>query len=351
MRETGSAFSGRLRSAQVRISQAAGFGAAGGVLGFGISEILIDHDRFFTTPSEIRIHTGFWFALVLLGIGGAIIAGMAFQNRSLPAAEVFVIGLVATLVGGFVAGYIAQFVYETMLNSTEESSVRIPRAIGWSIAGGLGGLAVGVSFKSAKRIQNGLMGGAVGGLIGGLLFDSFGSDASARLVAISLVGFLMGGLIGLVEAARTALWLRVVSGELRGREFPVLDNVTSVGRSRSNQICLPGDSSVLEKHLEIHQDQGGTSFVASLTPVLLNGQTCQSGQLKHGDLLLLGRTQVVIDFREGTPPPAMGPSDLLQSAILPLPPSRVQGQSPVEQVRKPPVPTAARPVIPVQRKP
>ena len=336
-----------------RIGQTLGFGAAGGVLGFALSEVIMDVDSSeFQSLEEMRVQTGFWFALILLGIGAAIIAGNAFLNRTPPATETILVGLAAVLVGGFISGYVAQLVYENMINwesDVTQSDVRLPRAIGWLIAGGLGGTAVGLAFRSAKRVQNGVMGGSAGGFIGGLLFDSFGTASTARLIGIVLVGALMGGLIGLIESARTSVWVSVVSGELRGRQFPVVDDVTSVGRSRSNRICLPGDSGIAEKHLEICLDEAGAAFVCTVGQVGHNNGVAASGRLKHGDSLVVGKTELKVEFRKEAGNQAVsGPP---QTQVQPVFENHFP-QSPPPESRPQPRPspaTAPRPVIPVQR--
>ena len=335
-----------------RIGQSVGFGAAGGVLGWILSETLIDLDgSMFSSLNEMRVQTGYWFALIVLGIGAAIVGGAALMNRTPPATETILIGLAAFLIGGFVSGYIAQLVYESMVDMESVDSVsdvRIPRAIGWLIAGGLGGTAVGVAFRSVKRIQNGVMGGAAGGLIGGLLFDSFGTASTARMIGITLVGALMGGLIGLIENARTSVWLSVVTGELRGRQFPVVDDVTSVGRSRSNRICLPGDSGIAEKHLDIRLEQSGAAFSCVVGQVGHNGVAATSGRLSHGDSLVIGRTEVRVELRKEMNTPVSSVS--IQNAPSPAFDSGLSAPPPPPRPIPQPAPsTAPRPVIPVQR--
>lgn len=336
-----------------RIGQSVGFGAAGGVVGWMLSEVLIDLDgSMFTSLNELRVQTGYWFALIVLGIGAAIVGGAALMNRTPPATETILIGLAAFLTGGFVSGYIAQLVYESMVDMEtvdSVSDVRIPRAIGWLIAGGLGGTAVGMAFRSMKRIQNGVMGGAAGGFIGGSLFDSFGTASTARMIGVTLVGALMGGLIGLIESARTSVWLSVVSGELRGRQLPVVDDVTSVGRSRSNRICLPGDSGIAEKHLDIRLEQSGSSFACVVGQVVHNGVAATAGRLGHGDSLVIGRTELRVEFRREANTPA--PPVPLQNASPPLFDSGASATPPPQRrpMSQPSPATAPRPVIPVQR--
>ena len=295
-------------------------GLVGGIVGFALSELFGPKSSEFDSASQLKIDTGIWFALAMFGIGAAIIAGNAFLDRKPPAPENIAIAVGALLVGGFVAGYFAQTVYATMLeNATSGSSVRPARAIGWLIAGALGGVAVGSSFRTFKRIQNGLLGGAAGGLIGGLLFDSFGTDVGARALGLILISTLMGVLIGFIDTARTSMWLEVISGEMRGRQFLIMESKTIVGSARTAGVCLLSDRSIGEHHLVINLVGAGANFnCTSQQPVLLNGVQISQGNLANGDVLRIGNTEVRVGFKK-----AGVPNNMYQQ------PNQVpQGQSP-----------------------
>jgi hypothetical protein len=269
-------------------------GLAGGFIGFLLSEVLVDLEV--DSELQLKVVTGIWFGLALFGIGAAIIVGNALLDRRVPPPESIAIAVGALGVGGFVAGFIAQTVFETMVS--DEGSVRLARAIGWMIAGALGGLAVGASFRSVKRLQNGLIGGAGGGLIGGLLFDSFGTDVLARALGITLISTLMGVLIGLIDTARTNMWLEVLSGEMRGRQFLIMEARTTVGSSRSAGVCLLSDRAIAEVHLFIDLSGNAASFVCSgQNTVVQNGSIVNQGRAAHGDVLRIGNTDVRIGMK------------------------------------------------------
>ena len=119
-------------------------GLVGGIIGFALSEPVLNDSV--ESIEQARISTGIWFALAIFGMGAAIIAGNAFLDRKPPVPENIVIAIVSLLIGGFVAGYLAQVVFTAM--TEDGDSLRPARAIGWLIAGALGGLAVGASFRS-----------------------------------------------------------------------------------------------------------------------------------------------------------------------------------------------------------
>jgi len=269
-------------------------GLVGGIIGFFLSELFGSQEA--ESQFQLKIVTGIWFGLALFGIGAAIIAGNALLDRRMPPPEAIAIAVGALGVGGFVAGFIAQSVFEAMVS--DASNVRPARAVGWMIAGALGGLAVGASFRSAKRLQNGLIGGAGGGLIGGLLFDSFGTDVAARALGITLIATLMGVLIGFIDTARTNMWLEVLSGEMRGRQFLIMESRTTVGSARSNGVCLLSDRTIAEMHLVIDMNGNTASFsCVGQNNVALNGTTVNQGGISHGDVIRIGNTEIRIGMK------------------------------------------------------
>lgn len=87
--------------------------------------------------------------------------------------------------------------------------------------------------------------------------------------------------------------LLVLSGELRGREFDITQDVIRLGKSRQSNVVLP-DESVSRLHAEVRRegdayrvvDQGSTNgtFVA--------GARISDAFLRPGDVLALGRVQL-----------------------------------------------------------
>ncbi len=274
-------------------------GALGGVTGFALSEVLSNSDE--PSSGSLTHSMGIWFLFVILGIGAGIIAGNAYLNQSPPANKTIGIAAGALIVGGYLSGFMAQSLYQSM----SYDSPILARILGWGLAGALGGLAVGIAFLSAKRVQNGLIGGGIGGLIGGALFDPIAnaveSAAPARFIAIVLIGTLMSVLIGLIDVARTEMWLEVVSGELRGRQFLLMETVNRIGSARSAEVTLLADRTIKELHMEISKNASGVSFrCIANEPVLLNGVSTMSGHLKDGDVVRIGNTEVRVGLRNAS---------------------------------------------------
>ncbi|MUH52066.1 MAG: hypothetical protein F2789_12740 [Actinobacteria bacterium] len=304
-------------------------GLIGGVIGFALSHIPGD-GKDSTSLSELRHHTGLWFMFIVVGIGAGLIAGNSYLDGKPPSGESLLVAVPALLVGGYVSGYLAQMIFTSMLddaalqscadsNSSWCVAYAIPRAVAWLVAGGLGGLAVGASFRSRKRIQNGVLGGLAGGLIGGALFDVVpviigrDSEAASQVIGICLISTLMGLLISMIDTARTAMWLEVISGEMRGRQFLIMEQTTTVGSARTANVTLVSDRQIKEVHVTITQASGRASFTCAMqAPVLLNGFESHGANLSNGDVLRIGNTDLRAGFRQATgtasypPPPPNG---------------------------------------------
>jgi hypothetical protein len=173
------------------------------------------------------------------------------------------------------------------------------RILGWSVLGLVVGLGVGWATRSGARRRNGAIGGLVGGASGGFFYQALTAtfpQAFGRAIAIILIGALIGFFIGLVGELLKRGWLMVVRSQSRnareGREYPLVKNVTIIGRAEESDIGLFGDQAVLAHHAIIRHE--GKDFFVSPTgggQVLVNRQPV-SGRytLKSGDRVEIGGT-------------------------------------------------------------
>lgn len=346
-------------------------GLIGGLVGFLLAEQTVDTAA---SESELRVQAGVSFLLIMVCIGGSMVAAHYVAERKTPTVEAILIGAVALPALGFLSGYIAQALYSSMLSGLDDcqtydcyvSKVRVPRTIGWALAGGLGGIGIGIALRSAKRLQNAVLGGLIGGAIGGVLFDvisgdSDGDASTSRLVATALIGLLIGLFYGAITTARGNLYLEVLSGELRGRQFLALDNPTRIGSARSNHITLVADRSIADTHVSITTSPGVVQFSCnSQSPVMLNGHSSTSGTIAAGDVMQIGATSVRFGFRKDgagaavSPPPAPSGAELRRPASFgERTPASTSGWPAAEQQRRPqstsPLPPSPRPRIPTKR--
>jgi Inner membrane component of T3SS, cytoplasmic domain len=173
------------------------------------------------------------------------------------------------------------------------------RVLGWAVLGLVVGLGVGWATRSGARRRNGAIGGLVGGAAGGFCYHALTAtfpQAIGRAIAIILIGALIGFFIGLVSELLKRGWLMVVRSQSRnareGREYPLVKNVTIIGRAEESDIGLFGDQAVLAHHAIIRHE--GKDFFVSPTgggQVLVNRHPV-SGRytLKSGDRVEIGGT-------------------------------------------------------------
>lgn len=314
-------------TAKRRILVTAGWALAGATIGFILTRLFVSGDV--DTASGLALSQGVWFMLVLGGIGGGVLAGMYWREGRRPDNNEIAVAAAAVLAAGFVAGYLAQSIYSSMLDASSLQScfreyrssgndsalnwcyantVRAPRALGWLLAGAVGGLGIGAAFRSVRHGQNAVLGGAIGGLIGGLLFDSIpgltgvSSLVVSQFIAVGLIAVLIAALISIIETARSTFWVDVVSGEMAGHRFLLADHRLRVGSARTLEAPLLGDRSIRELHAEFI-DSGDTVTVtaAANATILVNGAPTATAQLTAGDVVTVGATELRLGSRAGGP--------------------------------------------------
>lgn len=336
-------------------------GAIGGVAGFALSEVIQNPDSptFFNCDTEYCTsldsikQTAVWFMFIIVGLGLALSASQGVREKNVEKSKTNIFtALPGLIVGGLIAGAIAQKVYETMLNSND--NVVVPRTIAWGIAGGLGGIAVGIGFRSAIRLRNCALGGLGGGLIGGLLFDQLSGDGSAslsRFIGIVLIGLLMGLFMGLLDVASTDFYLELASGEARGMQFVLFDQTSVIGCARTVAVTLTKDPLITEQHVRATKNANGLNIecLRGASPVLINGQQTQNGVLPVGGTIQIGNTVLILCRKKGG---AINNAGVNYQAVNPTM-SPTQQFDPVRQSQTPsqPAPARARPSIQMPNKP
>jgi hypothetical protein len=345
-------------------------GLVGGMIGAVLSEVIQGggESRFFSDSLEMS--TGVWFALALLGIGAAMSVSQGIAERNPEkSSQAALLAIPASLVGGFIAGVIAQSVYGPLSESGLPNE--IPRAVGWAIAGGLGGAAVGAGFRSLIRVRNCAIGGLAGGFVGGLAFntvgDIVGSGFSSRLVGITLIGALMGLAVGLIDKVTVTSFIEQAMREGAPIRFSLFDQSTILGCAGNVGITVKGDPNVSEHHLRLTKQGSSLGFqcVGNAFPITVNGQQATSGMLNNGDVFIVGNTQLRYvagksggqpQFGQGQPQPQYGapqqawqntqqqPADRQNLPVQPMAP-RQPGAVPQQAPQQP----AARPIIQIKK--
>lgn len=272
-------------------------GLVGGMVGAILSEVIQggQDDRFFSDSLEMS--SGVWFALALLGIGAAMSVSQGISERNPEkSTSAALLTIPASLVGGFIAGVIAQSVYGPMAESGLPNEV--PRAIGWAIAGGLGGAAVGAGFRSLVRVRNCALGGLAGGFVGGLAFNTVGrivdSGFGSRFVGITLIGTLMGLAVGFIDKVTVTSFIEQTMREGAPIRFSLFDQSAILGCASNVGITVKGDPGISEHHLRLTKQGKSLGFqcMGNASPVTVNGQQAVNGVLNNGDVFVVGSTQL-----------------------------------------------------------
>ena len=340
-------------------------GLLGGMVGAVLSEVIQggDENRFF--KSNLELSSGIWFSLALLGIGAAMSVSQGLVERNPEkSGRAALLAIPASLIGGFFAGVIAQYVYKQLFESGLPNEIH--RAIGWAIAGGLGGAAVGSGFRSLVRVRNCGLGGLAGGFVGGLVFNTVGeivnSGFGSRFVGITIIGALMGLAVGLIDMVTVSSFIEQPMREGPPIKFSIFDQSTILGCAGNVGITVRGDAGVAEHHLRLTKQGKSLAFqcVGNASPVTVNGQQTTGGILNNGDVFIVGNTQLryvaskssgVAQFGQGQqmPPQAMHrqpvgrPSMPMQPSVTHSPSS--SPQQPIQQGAAP----RARPIIQIKK--
>ena len=174
----------------------------------------------------------------------------------------------------------------------------MPRGIAWMICGIGVGLTIGLASKSGKRLGLGVAGGAVGGFLGGYLFDYIQIEAAAQIAGLVVLGSLIGGSVALLEQTAKSRWIEIVAGGMAGKQFILYKREVVIGSSPSADVTLIKDNGIAQHAISINVS-GTDAQLRALSPnmpVYVNGNLASQIQLKDGDSVILGNTQ--IRFRE-----------------------------------------------------
>jgi VWFA-related protein len=191
----------------------------------------------------------------------------------------------------------------------EAMGLALGLAAGWALLGATIGAAGGVAERSARRARYGAAGGSLGGFVGGLLFAALaGWHGGSAALALGCLGAATGAGIAAAEEILIALRLRVVKGPLKGREYPLVKAVTTLGRDDRCDICLSGQEGVGVAHGRIRLNgEGVTVEKTGEEGIWVNDRPIRKTSLRDGDLLRLGSALFLVSSRPGRAPETVRP--------------------------------------------
>jgi hypothetical protein len=154
-----------------------------------------------------------WTALLAIGLSLALLAGQnRYLGRPLLARGRLPLGgvVAGAALAGVVSGALGQFLFSLLLTA---GLGNVGLVVGWVLLGGL--LGWGVSYfvpnlDATRAALAGLAGGCLGG--GAYLVGSALADPLGRWAAAAALGFCIGVMVAVVEAAFRRAWLEVRFG-------------------------------------------------------------------------------------------------------------------------------------------
>jgi MFS family permease len=269
-----------------------GGGLIGGSIGYLV--VSVEAIRDLCLARFCRMAT---YGVCLGAIGGAL--GMCVGEW----ANLFVVRRIGPLGEETIFGQLLRFV--------------LGRGLGWMFLGIAIGLSEGIASRSLRRMSYSTLGGAIGGFVGGGLFgviyyllikqrspaDIADSGALWGALGLIILGAAIGSLSALVQAAFLPASVRVVRGWQEGREYPIVNAETQLGREEHADIALFRDMRIEKRHALIRRVQNRFMLVNQHAPdaTRLNEQpVAVDKELCDGDRIQLGNVVLRFQMREAT---------------------------------------------------
>ncbi len=210
-------------------------------------------------------------------------------------------GAVGTLVGQAALWLIAGIVLPSYRNM-QWFVLPVSRAIGWAVLGAFVGAGEGVRAISPKKIAVGVLGGLLGGLVGGFALEYshvlMPGFAFFRLLSLIILGLAIGFFYGLIEEGMSFGVLRILTGELKGKEFLLTERRVRIGRSARNEIALPAyqDLAEVQADVRIRKGEPVLTNLEPRVPVLVNEEKVKEKKLKLGDVIKIGSAKIFYKY-------------------------------------------------------
>ncbi|MEX2244776.1 MAG: FHA domain-containing protein [Fimbriimonadaceae bacterium] len=189
----------------------------------------------------------------------------------------------------------------------------IARALALFPIGLFMGIAIGATLKSKRGLIAGLFGGMVGGVFVGFAFDTLAGmiaqfmvsaqagvepppgmlteigGPSRAILAVGL-GVAVGLFVAVFDRVTRQAWVRLVLGRNEGKEWPIDNDRTMIGRDERAHVPLFGDMNVAPLHAIIFRQ--GSQYVVQDQGTAIgigwNGQRVPTAQLSPGDTFQIG---------------------------------------------------------------
>ncbi len=283
-------------------------GLLAGLVSWSVSEgllyLLPDFDSYFT------------FSLVLgasLGaIFGAFIGSAQGISYSIPRRikSGWISGLCIGVPGGalgFLVGQESLFLLgEYSMHSNQDFqqfAIPISRIVGWTSFGVFVGVIEGVRSFSMVKIKIGVLGGLLGGLFGGIAMEGFQlflqNIEYSRLFGFLVLGLLIAFMYSLVEGQFSQGLLKLLNGDLKGKEYLLLQGRNRLGSSPKMDIQINKYSDILPDHANFLVHKGNVTYRSvNQSKILINDEPAEADQrLKMEDVIQVGSAKFLFAYQ------------------------------------------------------
>jgi len=282
-------------------------GFLGGIAAWPAAELVLYYQGSFLSYLAFLALLGAVVGVLMGAFFGAAEGITSRVRRRIPSG--ILLGALVGCVGGAAGALVGQAALWLiggmfLLSYKNMQSVVLPvsRAIGWAVLGIFVGAAEGFRALSPKKIAVGVLGGFLGGMVGGfaleysrLLLPGF---ALFRLLGLVILGLAIGLFYGLIEQGLSFGVLRILAGELKGKEFLLTERRVRIGRSLRNEIALPAYEDLGEVQADIRMRKG-EPVIKNLEPqvaMLVNEEKVQERKLKFGDVIKIGSARIFYKY-------------------------------------------------------
>lgn len=207
-------------------------------------------------------------------------------------------GVVGTLAGQgllFAAGA------SVLKNQAARMSIglSLARGSGWVIMGVLLAMTEGFRSRSVRKLLVGASGGAVGGILGGVALEAllvlFPGNGIASLAGLALFGLAVAFFYSMFENGFSAGTLKLLNGALKGKEYPLVSRVMTIGSEAGCDIVLKGYPGVDAKHAQVSVSKTGVTVKAlgSSGKVFVNEAAPGQAPLRREDVVAVGKAKFI----------------------------------------------------------
>jgi Mg-chelatase subunit ChlD len=294
------------------------------------------------TGGRLALATAVWTAAIAALVCLLLLAGQHHYLRgTLPAAAGIAVGLAGGFAVGLVGGAAGQGLY--LLAPNNDILVKCFRVVAWTLLGGLAGWGLSLFIPNLRQVH-GLAGGAIGGAVGAVGFiavsSAVGTDTEwvARVVGGLLLGFCIGLMVAIVEAAFRRAWLEVRYGERETITVNLGPEPVKVGGDgRACTIWARGAPPLAFRY-----------FIRDGRVICEDAPSRSESVVGNGDVREVGNVRVTVRTGATAAPPA--PPPVPRAATPPRPPAPKAAPMPLDDEDPFPVPVS-RPAAPAEAAP